>query len=298
MIRRIAQGADQGGGPVAGLPLGAFDGPSTGHRQLEVVLGAGLQPSCDALLKRLVGGVGTGGRAADALGETVELRRVPVGALPRLGGLVLEPPGVQLGSTYDGGVGRQSGADPVVGVPGPGEILVQLSGVSGECGRGGALPVEVLREPEQLLRVGAQILRAPLAIMGDSVDRVRITGSGVEPEGGERVGRHGGVARIVALQYTPRVTTFSVQTEELRRLAANLGTFHRQLHDVSAALSSLGETQTGHDAVASAVAGFVDHWRYALGKIDEHARSVESRLHQAAETYQAADDGVARASGG
>jgi hypothetical protein len=42
----------------------------------------------------------------------------------------------------------------------------------------------------------------------------------------------------------------------------------------------------------------VDHWHYALGKIDEHAKAVEDRLNQAAEIYTAADDGIAHAAGG
>jgi hypothetical protein len=92
--------------------------------------------------------------------------------------------------------------------------------------------------------------------------------------------------------------TFSVRTDELRRLAANLGTFHSQLGHVTSGLSGLGEAQTGHAGLASAVSDFVDHWRYALGKIDEHAKGVEDRLNQAGEIYQAADDGIAHAAGG
>jgi Excreted virulence factor EspC, type VII ESX diderm len=94
------------------------------------------------------------------------------------------------------------------------------------------------------------------------------------------------------------MTTFSVQTDELRRLAANLATFHSQLGHVTNGLSGLGEAQTGHPGLASAVSGFVDHWHYALGKIDEHAKAVEDRLKQAAEIYTAADDGIAHAAGG
>jgi uncharacterized protein YukE len=92
--------------------------------------------------------------------------------------------------------------------------------------------------------------------------------------------------------------TFSVRTDELRRLAVGLAAFHSQLGHVTSGLSHLGEAQTGHESLASAVSDFVDHWRSAITKIDEHAKAVEDRLHQAAEAYQTADDGIAHAAGG
>jgi hypothetical protein len=94
------------------------------------------------------------------------------------------------------------------------------------------------------------------------------------------------------------VSSFSVQPDELRRLAASLASFRAQLDRVGARLSSLGEAETGHAGVTSALRDFVDHWRYAVGKIDDHARGVEEKLDQAAESYTATDSGIARAAGG
>jgi hypothetical protein len=107
-----------------------------------------------------------------------------------------------------------------------------------------------------------------------------------------------GLAGGVTTPYTPRVPGFSVQPDELRRLAAQLRSLHGRIDEVTGRLSTLGEAQTGHRGLAGALAEFADHWRYAMGRISDHAGKVEEGLDQAAESYTAADTGIAGAAGG
>jgi uncharacterized protein YukE len=94
------------------------------------------------------------------------------------------------------------------------------------------------------------------------------------------------------------MSSFSVQPDELRRLAASLASLQGRWNGIGARLRSLGQTQTGHAGLTSALGEFLDHWRYAMGKIDEHAQGVGKKLDQAAEMYTATDTGIARAAGG
>jgi excreted virulence factor EspC (type VII ESX diderm) len=107
-----------------------------------------------------------------------------------------------------------------------------------------------------------------------------------------------GLALGVTTPYTRRVPGFSVQPDELRRLAAQLRSLHGHIDEVTGRLSALGEAQTGHRGLAGALGEFTDHWRYAMGRINDHAGKVEEGLDHAAESYTAADTGIAGAAGG
>jgi hypothetical protein len=107
-----------------------------------------------------------------------------------------------------------------------------------------------------------------------------------------------GLALGVTTPYTPGVPGFSVQPDELRRLASQLRSVRGHLDEVTGRMSALGEGQTGHRGLAGALGEFAEHWRYAVGRIGDHAGKVEEGLQLAAESYTAADTGIARGAGG
>lgn len=94
------------------------------------------------------------------------------------------------------------------------------------------------------------------------------------------------------------MSSFAVQPDELRRLATSLASLQSGWSWIGDRLSSLDETQTGHAGLTAALGEFVDHWRYAMGKIEEHAQSVGKKLDQAADMYTQTDAGIARAARG
>ena len=91
---------------------------------------------------------------------------------------------------------------------------------------------------------------------------------------------------------------FSVDPAELRDLGRELGAVHDDVRRLSGWVSSLSGATTGHPRLAQALGNFAEDWEYALGRIGEHTGELGSMLVHAADTYDAVDADVTKATDG
>ena len=112
------------------------------------------------------------------------------GSRLRFGGVPLETASLELGLAQGGGVLVESLARPTVGVGGTCEIVVKLLRMGGERVGSRTLPVDMCGQALELLGVSPQVSGATLAVTGRRLDRVGVTRSRVEAEGGKGVRGH------------------------------------------------------------------------------------------------------------
>ena len=91
---------------------------------------------------------------------------------------------------------------------------------------------------------------------------------------------------------------FSVEVGTLNNLSGQLKSIGDTVGGAQGGLDGLGDGQTGHGDLSSAVHHFKDKWEYSLKKINETAQAVAEKTTAAAQGYTEVDTAIADAAAG
>jgi hypothetical protein len=91
---------------------------------------------------------------------------------------------------------------------------------------------------------------------------------------------------------------FTVEVGTLTALSGQLRSIGDTVGSAQGGLDGLGDTQTGHGDLSSAVHHFKDKWEYSLKKINETAQKTAEKTQSAADGYNEVDGAIADAAAG
>jgi hypothetical protein len=91
---------------------------------------------------------------------------------------------------------------------------------------------------------------------------------------------------------------FTVEVGTLKDLSSQLRSIGDTVGGAQGGLGGLGDGQTGHGDLSSAVHHFKDKWEYSLKKINETAQAVAEKTQSAADGYTTVDTAIADAAAG
>jgi hypothetical protein len=91
---------------------------------------------------------------------------------------------------------------------------------------------------------------------------------------------------------------FSVEVGTLKALSGQLRSIGDTVGGAQGGLDGLGDGQTGHGDLSSAVHHFKDKWEYSLKKINETAQKVAEKTTAAGDGYSEVEGAIADAAAG